>query len=78
MDAGKSSLSEATRGSVLHWFVGALRPTSPASGPQQWTSRGVSPEPSHDLHHFRSGKGMADGRAFQETEFLLHAFSKIP
>jgi len=45
MDAGKSSLSEATRGSVLHWFVGALHPTSPASGPQQWTSRGVSQSP---------------------------------
>lgn len=37
VDADKVRLSEATRGSVLHWYVGALHPTSPASGSPKWT-----------------------------------------
>lgn len=46
VDADKLRLSEATRGIVLHWYVRALHPSSPASDSQEGMSRSVCPDPS--------------------------------
>lgn len=50
LDAGKVRLSEATRGSVLHWHVERLF-TQPAQPLVLGSGHSVCPDPSCDLHH---------------------------
>lgn len=45
VDAHTTRLSRATRGSVLHWYAGALHPASPASGSQERTWEVYAPTP---------------------------------